>query len=49
MANLKWFGKICLALVVFGLASCSSDNEDKKNTSYKNELNFSNNFNYNQL
>lgn len=38
-----------LTLVVFGLASCSSDNEDKKNTSYKNELNFSNNFNYNQL
>ena len=38
-----------LTLLVFGLASCSSDNEDKKNTSYKNELNFSNNFNYNQL
>ena len=36
-------------LMIFALPSCSSDNEDKKNTSYKNELNFSNNFNFNQL
>jgi|TARA_B110000003_G_scaffold207895_1_gene206773 hypothetical protein len=35
--------------MIFALPSCSSDNEDKKNTSYKNELNFSNNFNFNQL
>ena len=41
--------KILLTMMVFALASCSSDNEDKKNTSYKNELNFSNNFNFNQL